>query len=161
MELITIHLILTCILLAAVFAAPLITLTILAIHDWKTSTVINWQLILFAVSLIPYAIFNWIASADVLIFNIIFSAVFIGVAAVLMHTGKLASGDGLMIIPAAAAFGSSTPILVAGSLLFTAIFFFGRKREKKIPYAPGLLAAMAALLLPNIITMLGTIPAIL
>lgn len=160
MELVSIISILLCILLAVLFAAPLITVGILAIHDWKTSTVVNWQLILFAVSLIPFAIFRW-AAADSILPSLIISAIIIGSCIILMKLNKLASGDALMIIPAAAAFGADSILLLAGSLFFTAIFFLGRKREKKIPYAPGLLVAMAALIIPNIIVLLATIPAIL
>lgn len=156
----TIFLIALCILIAACFAAPLITLSILAWNDWKTSTVLNWQLILYTVSLIPLAIFSWVGTTDIFLALVIVAVVVAGTI-ILMRTNKLATGDALMIIPSAVAYGSSSILLILGALFFTAIFFLGRKREKKTPFAPGLLVASAALSLPSIIIILGTIPAII
>ena len=154
-------LVLVCILLAVIYALPLITLSILAWRDLKTCTVKNWQLLLFALSLVPFGIFWWIGSGS--LYALLISAVIITGAILLKHFNKLAAGDAYMIIPAAAAFGSDSLLLLAGSLLFTAVFFVVRKKQegKKVPYAPGLLAAMAVLVIPNIYVILATIPAIL
>lgn len=140
---------------------PIVPLFIIAWHDLKTRTIINWQLILFAVSMLPLIIYHWIHAANII--NIIVSAAFLIILAVLYKTKKMPSGDALLLIPVALAFGFPDCLwLIAVALIAHVIFsaILAKKLQGAKPLGPAVLIgylfviAPAFVLIPDLLAVL-------
>lgn len=146
-------------ILAAVL--PVIPLCIIAWHDIKTRTIINWQLLLFAGSMLPLIAYHWVHAASLT--NIIVSALYLIILAALYKLKKMPSGDVLLLIPIALAFGFPDCLwLIAVALIAHVIFsaILAKKQTGAKPFAPAVLIGYlfvvypAFLLIPDLLAVL-------
>lgn len=138
---------------------PLIPLAIIAWHDFKTKTITNKQLILLGLCMLPMIIYHWIYTGDI-IENLETAAGFSIVLYILYKTGKVPSGDILLLLPFPFAFAVSDCLYLAGIALIThlIISFIIRKKESgPHAFAPAVLIGYAFLTVPSAIVLIQQI----
>lgn len=138
---------------------PIVPLFIIAWHDLKTRTIINWQLMVFAGSMIPLILYHWINYADIFT-NLVVSGLCAVILAVLYNTKKLPSGDVLLLIPIILAFGFMDLIWLAIVALIAHLIISAALRKKlegAKPFAPAVLIGYLFIIIPIV----GLIPDIL
>lgn len=138
---------------------PLTPLAVIAWHDLKTKTITNKQLILLGICMLPIIIYHWIYTGDI-ITNLATAAGFTIILYLLYKSGKVPSGDILLLLPFPFAFAFFDCLYLAGIALIAhlIISFIIRKKESGAhAFAPAVLIGYAFLTVPSAIVLIPQI----
>lgn len=138
---------------------PLIPLAIIAVHDYKTKTITNKQLILLGLCMLPMIAYHWIFTGDLLT-NMATAAGFSLALYFLYKSGKAPSGDVLLLLPFPFAFAFFDCLYLAGIAILAhlIISFIIRKKETGAhAFAPAVLIGYAFLTVPSAVFLIPQI----